>query len=483
MLLFSTILKINHLLNRETFMDLVTEWNQAASHAENTVPGLVWNGEKSARFGSDRLSIQIIDYSEQDIMAVRHEKITSDEVVWDTDLVVNFRERRIAVRLDRTYSEDALQMDADFFTPHFISLLIEHGYLQNDQEIPVLRTPMRITDADLEILQNVLENQGYYELPVVYVAKDFHDRDPLSILWLASRLKGVAHVVAEESKAACKKCNEYCGETAEEFGAVRIYYPSAGVARKRFLYRSPTGNVDVRLEKVVRNVILYWNSQRMDILYTWQGVNNAVLTASLHSQMLKSQAAENAKLNAENAKQNAENEMNQLYDVFEEDMKNLEKRLDELTRANEILQVENSSLRAKISAVDSMPVIYQGEEEDLYPDEIKDTLLGILTDALNHTENGTRRHDILEDVLDNNLYQHLGEQRKQRIKKMFKGYKYLTGAMKQELVNMGFQITEDGKHYKVTYKEEPRYMVTIGKTPSDSRAGMNNAAAINKIML
>ena len=55
--------------------------------------------------------------------------------------------------------------------------------------------------------------------------------------------------------------------------------------------------------------------------------------------------------------------------------------------------------------------------------------------------------------------------------------------MRQELLNLGFEITEEGKHYKLTYRDDPRYIVTIGKTPSDNRSGNNNAALISKIML
>ena len=55
--------------------------------------------------------------------------------------------------------------------------------------------------------------------------------------------------------------------------------------------------------------------------------------------------------------------------------------------------------------------------------------------------------------------------------------------MRQELQSLGFELTEAGKHYKLTYKGDPRYMVTIGKTPSDNRSGSNNAALINKEML
>lgn len=50
-------------------------------------------------------------------------------------------------------------------------------------------------------------------------------------------------------------------------------------------------------------------------------------------------------------------------------------------------------------------------------------------------------------------------------------------------MSLGFQITDDGKHYKITYKGDSRYMVTVGETPSDNRSGSNNAGMINKIML
>lgn len=476
MLLFSTILNITDKLNKKEFINLLVKWNQEAKYRENIVPGVTWNGEKNIKFGIDKLSIEIIDYLEKDILAVRHEKITDDEVVWDTDFVVNFAERKISIRLDRTFSEDALEMNAAFSTPHFISLLIEHGYLQDDQDLPILRDPIVITDCNLETVQQVVRNKEYYELPVVYVAKDFADQDPLSISWLASRLKGAAHVLVEKSKEACRKCTEICGETAEEYGAVRIYYPSLGVNRKRFLYRSATGNMDVRLEKVIRHVIQYWNSQRMDILYTWQGVNSSVLSDNLQNQIQR--LAE-----AESAKQSAEEEINLVYEEFDEDIKSLQKKVEELSKANEALQMENFGLRAKMNASDAMPIIYQGDEEDFYPEEIKDMVLGVLAEALNNTERGTRLYDVLEDILENNPYQHLSDERKQRVKNLFKGYKTLTGAMKQELISLGFEISDDGRHYKITYQGDPRYMVTIGKTPSDNRAGINNAGMINKIML
>ena len=140
-------------------------------------------------------------------------------------------------------------------------------------------------------------------------------------------------------------------------------------------------------------------------------------------------------------------------------------------------------IRAKLAAADATPLLLMGDEEDFYQGEIRDIVLGAIDDAFSTIESSTRRADVLGDVLENNPYRHLSDERKQKIKSLFKGYKSISGTMKQELADMGFELTEAGKHYKITYRGDQRYMVTVGKTPSDNRSGSNNAALINKMML
>ena len=41
--------------------------------------------------------------------------------------------------------------------------------------------------------------------------------------------------------------------------------------------------------------------------------------------------------------------------------------------------------------------------------------------------------------------------------------------------DLGFEITEEGKHYKLTYYGDDRYQATFAKTPSDFRSGKNDA--------
>lgn len=54
-------------------------------------------------------------------------------------------------------------------------------------------------------------------------------------------------------------------------------------------------------------------------------------------------------------------------------------------------------------------------------------------------------------------------------------YNGMSGRTRQGLKDLGFEITEEGKHYKVTYYGDGRYQTTYAKTPSDVRSGINSA--------
>ena len=476
MILFLTTLDIGEFVTQEDFIKLVLEWNAGSRYEENIVKGIEWCGERTVRYGDSKLWLEFVEYAEREILAVRHEKITADGVVWDSDFVMNFGTHRLTIQLDRTYSEEALVMGAYFSTPHFITLLIEKGFLAKDRDLPVLRTPIAVTDADLDMCKRAFTEDNGYRLPVVFVSRTAEDKFPLSITWLASRLKGAAHVLVEESAESCAEIRKFFKMGNEPFGAVRIYYPLGTVRHKKFRFRSATGNEDVRLEKVIRHVIQYGIAQRVDRFCTWNGVNGAVLNNQLDHQIA-------VRKNAETEKLRAEAEKDEVYETFSEDLQALQERVAELMKANEALQYENQGLRAKYASSDAVPMLYFGDEEEFYEGEIRDMVLGALDEALAATEKATRKGDILEDVLENNVYQHLSDERKQKVKALFKGYKSLTGAMRQELMALGFEITEAGKHYKLTYGGDARYMVTMAKTPSDNRSGINNAALISKKML
>lgn len=256
------------------------------------------------------------------------------------------------------------------------------------------------------------------------------------------------------------------------------------------------------MEKVIRVVIQYSNSQMIEPLYTWHGVNNALLRDQLSSQKkeraqveeerretlyellaLKADLDKTQEHMQQRALENAKAEADKILDSFDEDLRRLQKQIEDLTRTNDALTYENQGLRAKMDRVDTVPVLYFGNEEEFYQGEIKEMILDAIDEKMKSVSSKTRRYDVLNDILNSNDYKNIGEQREKIIKNMFRDYKNMSSVMKQQLQELGLEVAEEGKHYRLTYFGDERYKTTIAKSGSDWREGKNIASTILKSMM
>ena len=473
MLLFSTVLEINDSMTPDDFIRLAIEWNRTSAYEVNRIPGIAWKGERNIRFGDENRWLAIETYEKEALVAVRYEKKDADGALWDTDYVMNFRERKMSVRLDRSYLESALTIDPAFSTPHFITLLSEHGYLKADGDVPVSNKPIWIDEANAELLCGVIRGERRYRLPVVYVSKTYYDEDPVDTGRMAGRLKGVAHVFVQKERRSNGVFRCACEDRNEYNGAIGVYFPNA---HKRFLYRAYDGIDERLMEKVIGAVIHHSNTQLVEPMYTWTGVNNALLREQYSSQKAD-------RLAAELAKTQAIDEAEKLIESVDDDMRRLRETVTKLVRQVEALTYENQGLRTKLDAVNVVPLLRYGEEDEFFGGEIRDAVLCAIAEQLKNTQAGSRRQHILADVLAHNPYEGIAEARAAELKKLLTGYRTMSSAIRQALLDDGFTITEDGKHYRLTYYGDARYKTTLAKTASDVREGMNSARQIIREML
>ena len=148
------------------------------------------------------------------------------------------------------------------------------------------------------------------------------------------------------------------------------------------------------------------------------------------------------------------------------------KRLsDQLFSANNTI----AQLEAQLSAVERTPVLAIGEEQDLYPFEQQSMLVELLEKELRVVAKGSRKQHILSSVAAANKCENTVEKKRARIKACLHGYTRMTPAISKELEEIGFALSEDGKHIKLVFAEDPRYTGTLSKTGSDFRAGDNTA--------
>lgn len=493
MQLFSTVLKIDGKMTKDDFIRLVIEWNQTSPYPENVIPNLTWNGEYNVRCGTDRLWLDIEELKKQQIVAVRYEKHDADGVIWDTDYIMNFKEMKMAIRLDRSYLEEALKVDPAFSTPHFITMLIKGNYLKKDHGMDVLRTPLLVNKDNAAVVTDFLQGKSRYRLPLVLIVKTADNKNPVDVKRLAGRLKGAAHVLVWEDSRFWEPLREACPKLHFPPGCIDIYFPNQAVGQRRYLYRQ--GQEKQLLEKIIATVIQYANAQLIDPLYTWAGVNSAIYQERYLSSKAEYEATEKERRDAlhqlltlqsqrkaeaegirEQALADAKREADKILDSFDDDMKKLQEENAQLRSQVERLEYENQGLRVKIDSNTKVPVLSMGTEDDFYPGEIKDLLLKTLSEKLESLPKHTRRYDVVKDIIDSNDYQKISEQRAAKVKALLSSYRGMTPKVTKGLKEVGFEITHDGGHYKTIYYGDDRYIVVHAATPSDGRAGKNNAA-------
>ena len=469
MLLFSTILKIDKSLAKDDFLNLVIEWNQGSPHENNVIPNLNWDGSYNQKFGDETISLEFKEYRNEEIIAVRYVKKLDDGIIWKTDYIMNFRDYKMSIMLDRSFTEDAIGVDPSFTTPLFIKLLIEKGYVVNDNDLPVVMDPHMIDCENLNVLTAVINETKTYDLPIVYVSKTFSNNIPIDVDKLAYALKGVAHIFVQSDLRTNTLIREQCDNANEYNGAIGICYQSDLMKHKRFLnyeYFDPT----ITRQNIVKDIINFTNQQSIDPLYTWDGVTTFLLKDRFKSQKDKRTKAETTK-----------EETDELLESFSSDF-------DALTEENSRLRDNISDLENELAfykdafnkkTVNDSGFLSNGSEKEFFQDEKKELILSVLSDSLASIKEDTRRKHIVQDIIQQNTIKDVLGKKREEVKRLLTDYSGLNGKLKQELQQLGFAITEDGKHYKLTYFNDKRYIIHMAKTPSDGRAGKNNVSNIN----
>lgn len=470
MLLFSTKLKVNDKLTKDAFVRLVIEWNQTSKYEDNIIPGIEWNGDYNVSYVYENLKLEFVEIPDRYVIATRYVKQTEDGVIWNSDYILNLSERNICIQLDRSYMENASHMDQKFSTPHFISMLITQGYLLPDHGLKIGRRPGMIRLAMVEQFQEILYGNGSYQLPIVYVSRTIRNHLPVDVVTLAYRLKGVAHVAVAESYQVSSQLHDY-SERFETNGDIGIYYRNHMHSHKMYRYRDYKGKDKVLLERIVSGIIKNENSKEIHPIYTWNGVNRELLNerlAKLHE--------EKAKAQADYQKDKIDND--ELIEIYEEEIRTLNQQLQDYYSLSNPMGQAYQGAKTDSGKSSALPVLSYGAEKDMYPGEIRDLILRILKEVRKNTLDGSRRAHILDDLIVSNHYEAQSEKLEKMVKDLFRGYKSMDGAMRQKIKELGFTITEDGSHYKLTYHNDNRYMFTIAKTGSDYREGKNIAQTI-----
>lgn len=164
-------------------------------------------------------------------------------------------------------------------------------------------------------------------------------------------------------------------------------------------------------------------------------------------------------------------------------MRYYDHRIEELELKLAIAEEENSKLKSRsLSTATGSTVLNAGAEAELYPDEIHEVLVDVIKDARRNILDGSRRADIIDDILKHNPVQKIPDQKAKALKAALKGYRVMDKTTKRKLEALGIELEPQKRtHYRLRYYGDPRYYATMAASGSDVRGGNNLAAElINK---
>jgi len=171
-------------------------------------------------------------------------------------------------------------------------------------------------------------------------------------------------------------------------------------------------------------------------------------------------------------------ELNAFAEAFDFDQKAKEERINEAEQEIGRLTAELRKYGTGNQS-SSGGLIAAGDEQDLYQGEIRDIVILALQDSLRNSRDDSRRQHVIRDLLQHNQVTGTAATFEEEIKSIFKSYVDMDAKTRTVLAKLGFDVSEDGKHYKAVFQGDGRYTFAISKTSSDHRAGKNMASDIN----
>ena len=94
MQIYSTIFPVTDMLTQDTLIRLVIEWNQGSPY--NKLSNLNWDGKsRNIKFEEENLSLEIQEIRAYNTIAIRFHQFDENNIIWNTDVVVNFDKKRL----------------------------------------------------------------------------------------------------------------------------------------------------------------------------------------------------------------------------------------------------------------------------------------------------------------------------------------------------------------------------------------------------
>jgi hypothetical protein len=281
---------------------------------------------------------------------------------------------------------------------------------------------------------------------------------------LARFVGGLAHVIVEPNRAFSYVVKRLTKSRNVFGGTVGVYWPNSEKRTTYFGEESARAGKTLAIQ-IAKDIRVALSNRRQRSNCTWTHLKEAV-----------------AKSRYEQLKAEGSTELNQYVSAFDDDIAAKQQVIDE--REQEIARLTSEIRRLTgIEQAAHGGLVELGEEQDLYEGEVRDVIISALKDAVERVAHpGSRREHVLRDLLAANKPGGRADAMSEEIKSLLRDYRQMDAKTRTALTRLGFDLSEEGKHWKAIFQGDPRYTFTLPKTGSDHRGGLNMVRDINNAL-
>lgn len=467
MLSFATEFPVNHSHTAPDFLRALQVWLLGSPHTQliqDDLAGLDSPREWSMEKGGERINLLRLRSSDQDAAAVRYTR-RDNGLEWNTNIVFSRdnSDSWVAIRVSCESSHPSARLPAAKKPVLVRTLLNELGGAL-DGTLRLDTTPHRFGNVDIATAARLILGQAGCRLPIVYVSAGFGGNYIIDPDRLASDLAGMAHVVVEPNRPFSLRLKIDVASENVYGGTVGIYWPDGGGRRSFFVGREFESPEDIA-RAVFDEVRTALTNRRALDRCTWAWVQERASRQAFEA------------LRAEGSQ-----EIEKYVDEFDKELAAKQQRIEDAEREIRRLQADLRIYEARLP-VGSGSLLQTGNEQDLYVNELLGIVRAALEDACTRVTADSRRNHVLTAILRANpLSEDTAASMREKLRQLLRDSRGMDRPMKRGLEEMGFSITEEGKHYKLVFQEDDRYTFTLPKSGSDHRGGLNAAGDIGRLL-
>lgn len=406
------------------------------------------SGDGTYASGDGRFACAVYDAGDRAAMRVSE---LSDDSVRHFDLVCDKNSHVMSVWYGCSFEKPSDVREVDRTVPEFVRRMIWSGLCVTKFPDRVSHgVPYLLRSSDVCFMDELLSGKTALDAPVIYVPCrecDTYGSYCVDYGMLAQKSMGAAFVFAE-SLPGVRFCED------PDMKDIMVLYPDGFTE-----YYSCDFDYDGVLfaDRIVASVLDRMSAMKIPDGFSFSDVKLSVL---------KSRS----------------DEARELCSLYEDE---LSAKDFEIRQLRGELEDQKGRVHALQCRVDGMRGSETGSggvslacgEEDLYPGEVKDVVLRVLSDAMKDMPDDlsakqSRKYHVLASLLDLNARTDVPDE----IRSFFKGAMKSGTMNKKELSEMekyGFTYRRTENHIHVTYKEDPRYAFVMSSSPSDVCSGKN----------